>query len=279
MSDTEDEETIKLPDSSEVFVNEESGGELILISTNHMSKTDSKEVTELIKNYRPDIVAVEFDPFRLDQVLDKRHNPEKYEGSQFPISALLKRKVGVKEWFIGRSFGGLQSSIANRLGLGISDMDMVSSIDTAVENDISVALIDRDVRHTFSRISSETSFLEFTKLTAGLGIAYVSLMLKDKEELEEELVEDGEDLTTEDLEEITTKLGDMSPTIKRVIIDERDTYLARNLHTLLNDGNTIIAVIGAGHKPGVMKHLQDPSLISPDTNAIPIVNTLDNPNL
>ncbi|MCK5234862.1 MAG: TraB family protein, partial [Candidatus Aenigmarchaeota archaeon] len=49
-------------------------------------------------------------------------------------------------------------------------------------------------------------------------------------------------------------LGQMIPNIKRVIIDERDTYIAQKIKD--SKGKKIVAVVGAGHIPGIKKNLK-----------------------
>ena len=52
------------------------------------------------------------------------------------------------------------------------------------------------------------------------------------------------------LDEIAKEL----PTIKRVLIDERDEYLASKIYEA--KGENIVAVVGAGHVPGLIAHLE-----------------------
>jgi len=51
------------------------------------------------------------------------------------------------------------------------------------------------------------------------------------------------------------ELGQMMPDLKRVLIDERDAYLA---HEILEcEGQKIVAVVGAGHIDGMKKRLEN----------------------
>ena len=49
------------------------------------------------------------------------------------------------------------------------------------------------------------------------------------------------------------ELSEYLPNVKEVLIDERDEYLAA--HIWKAQGNKVVAVLGAGHLPGVEKHL------------------------
>ena len=52
-----------------------------------------------------------------------------------------------------------------------------------------------------------------------------------------------------------SELSEYMPEIKKVLIDERDEYLAGSIWH--SDGNSIVAVLGAGHLAGVKKHLEN----------------------
>jgi len=54
----------------------------------------------------------------------------------------------------------------------------------------------------------------------------------------------------------------LSPTAASVLIDERDAYLAGNILKtvqLAGSGKKIVVVIGAGHRQGIMKYLDNPA--------------------
>ena len=57
------------------------------------------------------------------------------------------------------------------------------------------------------------------------------------------------------------ELSDFLPTVKEVLIDERDRYLAAHIWECKNSGGerakSVTAVLGAGHLPGVQKHLEE----------------------
>ncbi|MBS3760436.1 MAG: TraB/GumN family protein, partial [Halodesulfurarchaeum sp.] len=49
-----------------------------------------------------------------------------------------------------------------------------------------------------------------------------------------------------------------SPTAAETLIDERDAYIAHNLHQLQQAGADVVAVVGAGHKDGILTYLEHP---------------------
>jgi pheromone shutdown-related protein TraB len=58
------------------------------------------------------------------------------------------------------------------------------------------------------------------------------------------------------LESVLSEIGKAFPDIKRTLIDERDQYLAVQIRTA--PGKNIVAVVGAGHVPGIQKYWNRP---------------------
>ncbi|MCG8460752.1 MAG: TraB/GumN family protein, partial [Holophagales bacterium] len=65
-----------------------------------------------------------------------------------------------------------------------------------------------------------------------------------------------EELREQDvLNELMAELGQRHPSLKRVLIDERDAYLAQKIHDA--PGRHKVAVVGAGHLEGIEKALRE----------------------
>jgi pheromone shutdown-related protein TraB len=58
------------------------------------------------------------------------------------------------------------------------------------------------------------------------------------------------------LEAILSEVGQSMPAIRHALIDERDLYLAEKIRTA--PGSKIVAVVGAGHVPGILAHWEEP---------------------
>ena len=54
------------------------------------------------------------------------------------------------------------------------------------------------------------------------------------------------------LETLLADIGKSLPSLKNILIDERDRYLAQKIRTA--PGKKIVAVVGAGHVPGIKKY-------------------------
>ena len=80
----------------------------------------------------------------------------------------------------------------------------------------------------------------------------------DLEELSPAELTDG-DLVAQMLDEFRR----FSPQGAAALIDERDAYIAHELQALSDRYDEVVAVLGAGHLPGVVGHLRDPDGLPP----------------
>ncbi|WP_226483027.1 TraB/GumN family protein [Natrinema amylolyticum] len=87
----------------------------------------------------------------------------------------------------------------------------------------------------------------------GLGLDGLSSDVEDIDEIDIEEMTDG-DVVAAMMEEFRQ----FSPRGANALIDERDAYIAHNLHDLREQGYDVLAVVGAGHKAGIERHLLNP---------------------
>ena len=212
--------------------------EILLLGTAHVSKNSVDEVKTLIEEYNPDRICIELDKGRMKSKTDSNWKD------------MDIRKV-IKE---GRGFYLLAttalSSFQKRMGAetGIKPgEEILTAASLAKEKNIALSLCDRDIQSTFKRAWAKSSLWNKMKLLAVLISAVFS-----KEKLTEEDLENlkKNDVLQNMLEEMAKEL----PTVKEVLIDERDQNLARSIYE--TPGQKKIAVIGAGHAPGVIRTLE-----------------------
>jgi pheromone shutdown-related protein TraB len=218
-----------------------SGKEIIIVGTAHVSRTSVEEVRSAIQEARPDTVAVELCQARYDVM----KNPLAWQNMD--IFKVIKEK---KAAFLMASL--VMSSFQRRIGekLGVKPGDeMRAAIEEAEALGIEVVLMDRNVQITLARAWRGLSLWKKMKLI------YASLLaIFEAEEIDEK---DIEKLKEKDV--LTTAVEEMAkyaPTIKEVLIDERDAYMARKLADISTD--KVLAVIGAGHMHGLVDQLDHP---------------------
>ena len=129
--------------------------------------------------------------------------------------------------------------------------DMAAAVTEAEARGIPVVLIDRELSVTMRRFWEELSLFERIKTAGAVVAAFLGIGGVTVDEIDRAIEEDRVDGYVDDLREF-------SPGGARVIIDERDAYMASRLLEL--DGK-VVAVVGAGHEDGIRNYLENPDEI------------------
>ena len=232
------------------------GRKITLVGTAHVSKESVEEVKETIKTLQPDCVAVELDEKRADSI----QNADRY--SQLDLVKVFKRKEG---FLLLANL--ILSSFQKRMGMNVGVKpgdEMLAAMDAARESETPFVLVDRPIQITLKRAWAKNSFWGKCKLLATLISSAFSKEEPDPSEIEK-LKERNE------MDSMMNELAEYMPVIKEVLIDERDRYLASKIWDA--QGSNIVAVLGAGHLPGVQVWLEKLSskAASSDVSEISIV--------
>ena len=215
------------------------GRKITLVGTAHVSKESVDEVKNTIRSIQPDCVAVELDEKRADSI----KNPSRY--SQLDLVKVFKRKEG---FLLLANL--MLASYQRRMGLnaGVKPGDeMIAAMNAADENKIPCSLVDRPIQITLKRAWGKNSFWGKCKLLSTLLASAFS-----KEEIAPEEIEKLKQRN--EMDSMMNELSEYMPVIKEVLIDERDRFLASKIWE--SEGNNIVAVLGAGHLPGVKAYLE-----------------------
>jgi len=102
-------------------------------------------------------------------------------------------------------------------------------------------------------------------LAVGLGLGTVLTFLLERMVPEEDIDEiDIEQLTDTDVVgAMMEEFRRFSPGGAEALIDERDAYIAHQLVALRDQGKHVVAIVGAGHREGIERYLERPSLLPP----------------
>jgi pheromone shutdown-related protein TraB len=214
--------------------------EIVLLGTAHVSKESVSEVERVLEAEAPDQVCVEIDEAR-------RKSLSSGSGwSELNIYRVIREK---------RAFlllGNLVlSSFQRRLGadLGVKPgEEMLAAMTAAQERGIPVSLCDRELPVTLRRAWAKTGLWGKNKLLAALLSSLFS-----KEKLTSEEVESLKQKSA--LESMMEELASFLPSVKEVLIDERDQFLATRIYE--SEGSKIVAVVGAGHMTGIVRWLEE----------------------
>jgi pheromone shutdown-related protein TraB len=214
------------------------GDRLTLVGVAHVLPKSTADVRETIERERPEIVAVELCPNRY-AVLTK--------GEQQLGTADALRLGQLRPFILSKLFQAIQNKFARQTGMPVGE-EMLAAIEYAKKAGARVELIDRDIAVTIQRLSYLMSRREKIRLFGELLIGLLPFVGKrtDFERLTEDQV------TTS----LVSTLKQASPTTYKVLIEERDEFMATRIVSLLasSDGK-IVCVVGAGHVPGLYRRL------------------------
>ena len=211
--------------------------QVILVGTAHVSKESAEQVTRVIQEESPDTVCVELCQSRYQSIRQK----ERWQETD--IVKIIKEK---KSFLLLSNLllASFQKRIAKKLNIK-PGQEMIAAIDAADEVGAAIHLADRDIRTTLSRTWREMGLWNKIKLLFQLVLSMGKI-----DDISEE---DIEKMKQEDVHEtILADVGKSLPVLKDILIDERDRYLTHKIRTA--PGNKIVAVVGAGHVPGIKKY-------------------------
>ncbi len=225
--------------------------EIIIIGTAHVSKKSAEEVKRVIEEEKPDSICVELDEQRYKTIVEGK------KWKQMDIFKVIKEKKA-SLLLVNLVMSSFQKRIAKQFGIE-PGQEMIQGITSAKETGAKLVLADRNINITFTRVWRGIGFWSKIKLFFQLFFSIFS----DEEITEEEL----EKLKSEDmLTSMLSELGKSFPKLKVALIDERDKYLSHKIKTA--SGNKIVAILGAGHVPGVKEQINKEQNIH-ELNTVP----------
>jgi len=214
--------------------------QIILVGTAHISKDSIELVKKTIKKEKPDTVCIELCKSRYDSITKSKT----WENTK--ITELIRDK---KAYLFLSNL--LLANFEKKMGEQVKvkpGSEMIEAINVAKKKKIKISLVDRDIQTTLKRawrnMGIREKFRMFFLLFEGMFFA--------DEQIDEKKIESMKDKDM--LNEMLKELGQYIPNIKKVIIDERDAYIAEKIKE--TKGKKIVAVVGAGHIPGIKKNIE-----------------------
>ena len=212
--------------------------EITLIGTAHISRESADLVDRVITEEKPDVVCVELCKARFEAIQQK----DKWQEMDIVKVIRENRTALLLSQLLMMS---LQKKIAERFNINPGE-DMLRAISRAAESGAEVVLADREIRVTLLRtwrmmgLWSKMKFLSDMILSLFIG-----------ENITEENIEE---LKQHDVLDLALKsIGEKLPELKITLIDERDQFLACSIRN--SQGRKIVAVVGAGHIPGIIENI------------------------
>jgi pheromone shutdown protein TraB len=263
-----------------------------LLGTSHVSRTSCQDAELLIDYVRPDCLFVELCSQRVGLLLPPPEAPP--EGSDETRTRNKQQQHGMSiSHKSATMFAKIQNDYASKLNVTIGgefkaafqsalrqqrefwdSQQSYHLIPPNVNNGIghsranrpcAIVLGDRPVRITMLR--AWESLRLFGKIKLVLALIWSSIKQPSEKELREWMESVLNDRTgnSDLMKKAMDEMAKSFPTLKRVIIDERDDFMVAKIKqtaemlaysTSHNEERVIVAVIGAGHCSGVLDKLQ-----------------------
>ncbi|EMK04899.1 MULTISPECIES: TraB/GumN family protein [Leptospira] len=217
-----------------------------ILGTAHISQKSIDEVQRIIRKEKPDTVCVELCNSRMRSLKDSEH------WKKLDIFKVFKER---KMYLLLSSL--ILSAFQKKLGKGSirPGDEMRMAIHEGERIGAKIVPIDREVSTTLKRAWWNIGIFNRLFLLSAL---LTSLFVK--EDISEEKIEE---MKSEDvLKDLFSQLPKRYESIKNVIIDERDSYLAQKIRDSAKEGKKIFVVVGAGHLQGILSHVQEEKDIS-----------------
>ncbi len=225
------------PDSNMIHRLAADEKEIILIGTAHVSRESVQLVESVISGEKPDTVCIELCASRYQALRQKDRWRE------MDIIKVIKEK---KAFLLLSNLllASFQKRIARKMDVQ-PGAEMLKAVESADAVGAEICLADRDIRTTLSRAWHSMGWWSRFKLLAQLLLA-----MGQTDDITEA---DIERMKQQDvLEALLSEVGQSMPALKTILIDERDQYLAEKIRQ--SPGRKIVAVVGAGHVPGIINH-------------------------
>jgi len=228
------------PDSPDVYTVDLNDRKIILVGTAHISRNSVDLVKKIILKEKPDHICLELDENRYNTLTKKKS----WESLNF-LQVIKKKQLTTL--MVSLILSSYQKKLGRQTGISPGS-EFLEADKLAKEKSIPVSFSDRDARITLKRAWRKTPFFKKMLLLGNLLASFF-----EKTEISEASISElkKSDIITEMIKE----LGRYLPTLKQVLIDERDYFIAEKINEV--NAEKIVAVVGAGHMSGIKKALTD----------------------
>ena len=187
----------------------------------------SDRVQDLIRSRQPSMVCLELDPVRFRSLMQRETSGR--VPVQYSLLAMFQKRM------------------AGKFGSEVGD-EMLAAASAAREVGARVALIDVDASAMLGTLWKRMPMKERVGLMFGALVGLVSS--KDAVEREMDAYQNND-------EAYIAEIGERFPTVKTVLIDDRNRIMAERIRAISKDHGDVVAIIGDGHVPGIEKALAD----------------------
>ena len=218
------------------------GVEIDVLGTAHVSQVSADHVVERIESQQYDCVMVELCQRRYQSLTDAQAL------AKIDLWEMIKQRKAM-DIIATLLLQGYQQRLAEQLDIEVG-AEIKAAIEYAHKYNLPLRIIDRDIGVTMRRLMRTVRWWEKMLLFGSVLTASLmqpQLSKRDIEELK----------SSDQLSEMFEDMGFGGKKIKRILIDERDRYMAAKITQAAQEQSfkKAFAVVGAGHLPGITRAL------------------------
>lgn len=219
---------------------------IYLVGTAHISKKSTELAEEIIREVKPDTVALELCLPRYQSLQD----PDRWKKTDI-VSVIRAGKAFVL--MAQLLLAGFQKKLGGQIDIK-PGAEMLRAAQVADEIGAQLVFADREIRITLKRTWASLGLRSMFQLLMAMGNGVLGDQKISEEEIERMKSSDA-------LHELMKEFSEKLPEVRETLIDERDQYLASKIQNA--PGKVIVAVVGAGHVPGMRALFGQPIDITP----------------
>ena len=214
---------------------------LIIIGTSHIAVSSIKEVKKIILDEEPGFVALELDKERLFSLMSNKKRKVK-------LKDIMKLGIG------GYLFAVFGQWIEEKLGKMVGTKpggEMRIAVVSAAKVKAKIALVDQKIQITIKKLMKGITWKEKFRFIGDIIKGFFGKGDVEKFDLNKV---PSEELIGKMIKSVEKRY----PTVYKVLIDDRNKYMANKLYKLMEKfpEEKIVAVVGAGHEEGMLEEIK-----------------------
>ncbi len=212
---------------------------LILVGTSHIARESIEEVERTIIKEKPEVVALELDKGRFYGLVNKQRGRLKLRDV---------RLIGFKGYIFAKLGEFAERKLGSSVGVSPGE-EMLKAAEVASRENCKIALVDQKIEITLKNFSKEITWKEKFRFFSDLFKGFFSKKHRIKIDLrkvpEKELISKMLSYTKE-----------RYPNFYKVLVEDRNKFMAKKLEKLMKNYSKIIAVVGAGHEEEIIEEIK-----------------------
>lgn len=227
------------------------GSEVYLIGTAHFSPKSVEDVEKVIRSVKPSGVVLELCHERAFMLsLDEESLLQQNKDLTMQKVRDAISEKGLTQGLIYVMFVKMSATITEKLGMAPGSEFRAGSREAHKIAGCNVILGDRSIKVTIARAVASINFWQKLKLLYQFIVNDASITQEDVEKCKDKDI----------LESLLQELAGEYPGFKKVLLDERNIYLAHSIYHYAQNSETslgpqkIVAIVGIGHVGGIVEN-------------------------